>query len=1081
MKLADISIKRPVMMTMVIMTFVVVGIFSLGRLGLDLMPDIDFPFISVVTIYPGAGPEEIEKLLNELMEEEISSISGVKNTFSTAQEGVSIIFAEFQLGQDVDIAAIDVKDKIDGIRFQLPDDIEEPVVQKFDMGMGAIVNLSVTGPYPLEDLFVFVDKTVKPELSKIPGLANIDIVGEKEREIEVALSAQKLRAFGISPLQVVMSLAVENMTLPVGRIESGRNEYTLRLSGEYDNLEELSAVQLMTTNGPVRLDRISRITDTFAEQRELTRFNNVSSIGVDIIKRKDANTVQVADLVYQALKKLESRLPEGVKIEVANDTSDFIRDSVDDVSGNLVMGILFTAIVLFVFLHSWRGTVIAAVAMPISIISTFILIDFAGFTINVMTLMGLAISVGILVVNAIVVLENIERYQGLGLSAKEAASKGTGEIAVAVTAATLTNIVVFTPMAFMQGIVGQIFKQFGLTVAFATAFSLLVSFTLTPMMASRKLKSGFYFIIGLLTFWAVWNFLGVTATIITASVVLLLLIAEKLGLMKRFSIFWDKWYDELTEDYRVGLKWALNHRFIIISAVGIVFLFGMFLFRFIGSEFFPGYDQRMFSVSVEMPAGARLEETNRVLYRIEKELEQYPEVETVYTALGKSSLGGFGGGQGVQYGAILVNLLDKEEGDYSSTADLIKTLRPRLADIPAAKIILAEASMFGGGGGSDIELQLQGDRMEDLEAAAARTIELIRNTGNAVDVRSDWQLGKPEIVVRPNRIQLSDRGGSVQDVAMTLRTLFEGMVSTRYREGGDEHDIRVRLMEDDRNRVDRVSDLLIPIMGDFVPLKDIASVEFGSGPTQITRKNKQRMVTISANVASGTMGELQAQIIEALELPITPPSQQIKDILSGVSSVTPRQSPKLPTGVTVYFGGEAEIMAESFSSLFQALILAIILTYMLLAAILESYRFPLIIMMTLPLGLAGVSMALVISGKSISMFSLMSIVMLVGIVVNNGILLIDYTAQLRKEGRGLREAVLEACPIRLRPILMSTFATSLGMLPLAIGLGAGGEFRAPMAIVAIGGLIVSTSLTLFAIPVMYTVLEAKGEKARILE
>ncbi|MFC2170867.1 efflux RND transporter permease subunit [Calditrichota bacterium] len=1077
MKIADISIKRPVMMTMIILTFVVIGIFSLGRLGLDLMPDIDFPFVSLVTIYPGAGPEEIEKLLNEPMEEEISSISGVKNTFSVAQEGVSILFAEFQLGQDVDIAAIDVKDKIDAIRFTLPTDIEEPVVQKFEMGMMPIINLSVTGPLELEDLYVIVDKTIKPELSKIPGLANIDVVGEKEREIEIALSAKKLRAFQINPMQVVMTLAAANITMPAGRIESGRSEYTLRLSGEYESVEELSEIQLMTENGPIRLDRIARISDKFAEQREMARFNNVASIGLDLIKRKDANTVQVADKVYRTLKKIETTLPEGVKIEIANDTSDFIRDSVADVSSNLMLGVLFTAIILFMFLHSWRGTVIAAVAMPISIISTFILIDFAGFTINVMVLMGLAISVGILVVNAIVVLENIERYRRQGMDPAAAASKGTGEIAVAVAAATLTNIVVFTPMAFMQGIVGQIFKQFGLTVAFATTFSLLVSFTLTPMMASRQLKAGFYAIIGLLTMWGVWNFLGIYPAIITAIVIALLMVADKTGLVAKFSKFWDRWYDELALDYKAGLQWSLNHKIIIISGVSLIFLFGMFLFKFLGTEFFPSYDQRMFSLTVEMPAGARLEETNRVLYRIERELAEYPEIENVYTSVGKSSGGGFGGGQGVQYGMVLVNLLPKEDGDFQATSSLIKILRPRLADIPAAKIVLAEASMFGGGGGADIELQLQGENMKNLESAAEKTVEIIRSTGNAVDVRSDWQLGKPEIVVRPNRVKLADRGGTVQDVAMTLRTLFEGMVSTRYRESGEEYDVRVRLVEEDRNRIDRVGDLLIPIMDTSVPLKDIARIEYASGPTQISRKNKQRMVTISANVASGTMGELQTQITTGLELPAIPPSQQMKDILSGTSSIIPRPSPRLPEGVTVYFGGEAEIMSESFSSLLQALVLAIVLTYMLLAAILESYRFPIIIMMTLPLGLAGVSMALVMSGKTISMFSMMSIVMLVGIVVNNGILLIDYTAQLRREGKGLHEAVLEACPIRLRPILMSTLATSLGMLPLAMGMGAGGEFRSPMAVVAIGGLVVSTALTLFAIPVMYVAAEAKSEKA----
>lgn len=1076
MTLSDLSIKRPVLMTMVVFTFVVIGLFSFSRLGIDLFPKIDFPFISVVTVYPGAGPEEIETLLNKPIEEEASSVSGVKNVYSTAQEGVSIVFVELQLGEDVDIAAIDVKDKIDAIRRNLPDDIESPVIQKFNFSEQAIVNLSVTGTLPLQDLYKIADKTIKPEMLKISGLANVEIVGAKEREIQVELSSQLLRAYSLSPMQVVMALASENLTLPAGRIDRGRDEYTLRLDGEYADVQQIAATRINTPSGPIRLDRIAHVYDGFAEQREKARFNDKPSIGMDLVKKSDANTVQVADEIKRTIQKLDPILPQGAQIEIATDRSQFIRDSVADVRSNLILGILFTAIVLFLFLHNWRGTVIAAIAMPISIVATFTLLEAANFTINVMSLMGLAISVGILVVNAIVVLENIERLQDEGLSMKEAASKGTNQIALAVAAATLTNIVVFTPMAFMQGMIGPIFRQFGLTVAFATIFSLLISFTLTPMMASRPLKGGVYAVVGVLTLLSVWVYVGPIPAVITALVVLFLVIAEKIGWVKRFGAFWDKWYNELASDYRVGLKWSLSHRKLIVGLVVVLFIFGVFLFRFIGSEFFPKYDERMLSVSVEMPAGSRITQTDRVLTRVEEELQNYPEIETVYTSIGKSQQQGFGGGQGVQYGSIIASLYPLDEGDYRATSEIVKDLRVRLADVPAAKIVVAEATQFGGGGGSDIELQLQGEKMDDLEKAANQAVEIIRSTGNAVDVRSDWVVGKPEIVVRPDRVRLSDKGASVQDVAMVLRTLFEGTIATKYREEGDEYDVRVRLREQDRNQIDRVGDLLIATPNGFVPLKEVADISYASGPTQVTRKNKQRMVTVTANAVNVTIGELQQQISQALQMPQTPPSQMLKDILSGKSSAAPKPSPLLPEGVTVYFGGQAENMAESFSSLFQALILAIILTYMLLAAILESYRFPLIIMMTLPLALIGVSMSLVITGKSISIFALMSIVMLVGIVVNNGILLIDYTQELRKQGMGLMDAILEACPVRLRPIIMSTLATALGMLPLALGLGAGGEFRAPMAIVAIGGLLVSTALTLFVIPVLFAGMELKQEK-----
>jgi len=1063
-------------MTMVILTFVVIGLFAYSRLGIDLMPKMDFPFISVTAVYPGAGPEEVETLIAKPMEEQISGISGLKNLYSVSQEGYCLLFAELQLGEDVDIRAIDIKDMIGAIRRNLPDDMQDPVIQKFRMGSMPILNLSVLSDIPLEDLNDVVEDVIKPELSKISGIANIQILGQKEREIEIALSAQKLRAYQLSPLQVVAALGAENMNLPSGRIERGRQEYTLRLAGEFLSIKEIAATQVQTPQGRIRLDRLGQVRDTFVEQRELARFNGQSSISVDIVKQEDANTVQVGKRVRQALERLNKMIPENVDVKIGRDNSVFIEDAVRDVFNNLVLGILFTSFVLFLFLHSWRGTVIAALSMPISVVSTFILLMAAGFTLNMMSIMGLAVSVGILVVNAIVVLENIERLRQEGMDMMTAAAKGTGQIALAVAAATLTNIVVFTPMAFMQGIIGPIFRQFGLTVAFATIFSLLVAFTLTPMMASRRIKKGVYVIVALVTLLAVWLYVGLTAVWICAGVVAFMVIAEKLGGVKRFGILWDKMYSEFARDYQTFLSWAIHHRKTILGAVTLLFLFGLFLFKFLGAEFFPTSDQRSLGIFIEIPAGTRLEETNRVLERIEYELQGYPEVDVIVTKLGQNEVAGLGGGQGVQYGMLRVELLDREPGGFPPTKEIIKDLRWKLADVPAAQIVIQPTSQFGHGASADIEIQLQGEDMADLAAASQRAMELIRETGAAVDVRSDWQLGKPEIIVEPNRGKLFDRGGTVQDVAMVLRTNFEGLVATTYRESGDEFDVRVRLEVKDRSDVDRVGDLLIPLRSGFVPLKEVADIKVGSGPTKISRKNKQRMVTVSANVASGTMGGLQTVITQKLELPPTPPSQQMRDILTGTSSKVPLPSPKLPAGVTVYYGGEAEIMAESFTSLLQALVLAVILTYMLLAAILDSYKHPFIIMMTLPLALIGISMALVMTGKTISMISLMAIVMLVGIVVNNGILLIDYINQLRREGRGLYEAVVEACPVRLRPIIMSTMATVLGMIPLALGLGAAGEMRSPMAVVTIGGLLVSAVLTLVLIPTLYVMMEAKGER-----
>ncbi|HEX03953.1 MAG TPA: efflux RND transporter permease subunit, partial [Bacteroidetes bacterium] len=514
---------------------------------------------------------------------------------------------------------------------------------------------------------------------------------------------------------------------------------------------------------------------------------------------------------------------------------------------------------------------------------------------------------------AIVVLENIERLRDEGMSLKEAASKGTGQIAVAVSAATSTNIVVFTPMAFMSGIIGPIFRQFGLSVAFATIFSLLISFTLTPMMASRPMKAGLYVFVGLLTLGSVWMILGPMAAIIVSVIVLLIAIADRLGGVKAFGRMWDKGYAEVANDYRNGLAWSLKHRGLIVLGAAVAFAFGLFLFGFVGSEFFPSYDERRMQVNVEMPAGSRIDETNRVLARVEEELSKYPEVMSVFTALGESGGDEMGGATGVQYGYVFAVLEQPEVGNYPPTAELVKELRTRLADIPAAEIIVQEATQFGGGGSADMQVQLQGRNNDDLEYAAERTIELIRETGNAVDVRSDWETGKPEIVIRPNRTKLADWGISVQDIAIIMRTFFEGSTETTFREEGEEYDIRVRLREEDRNQIGALEDLLVSTPKGYAPLKSVADISFGTGPTQISRKNKVRMVTVSANSVNITAGELQTQISQILELPPVDPAQAMSDILSGRSSIVPMASGVLPEGVTVYFGGEAERMAESFS------------------------------------------------------------------------------------------------------------------------------------------------------------------------
>ena len=1052
MFLSDLSIKKPILTTMVVLSLVVLGIYSTSRLGIDIMPKIDFPYVSITVIYPGAGPEEIETLILKPVEDEVGSLAGIQNIYSFASEGVANVVLEFSLGVDVDVAATDVRDKLSLVSSSLPEDAMDPIVQKFDFGASPIMNLAVTSPRPPEETYKIADDIIKQRLSRIEGLASIDLVGGKQREIRVSVSRDRLRALDISLPQVIGTIASANLNLPSGRIEEGGKDFTIRLAGEFASLNELRELQIpVQDRDPVRLREIANVEDTFAEVRELARYKNSPSVGMSLVKKSGANTVQVAREVRREIATLSEIVPPDVEIAIARDSSQFIKDSVMEVASNIMLGILLTALVLFLFLHSWRGTVIAAVSMPASIVATFLLVDMAGFTINVMVLMGLAISVGILVNNSIVVLENITRHEAQGLGSAEATSKGTSEIALAVAASTLTNIVVFAPIAFMSGIVGRIFREFGLTVTFATLFSLLISFTLVPILASRKIKWQLYAILALLAGLGIYFLLGHVWFAIALVGFLVTLVFQATGLMAKLFVAWDKFYENLEESYRNTLAWCLSHRFVFVLAVLVIFVGSMGLFRFVGSEFFPKSDEGAFSISVEMPPGTRLEVTDGVVKKVEGTIKATPEVESWYSMSGTTQTGEMGSNEGTQLGYVYVNLVE-QENRTRTTDQVIGSLRHQLADIPAADMVLTPASHFGGGGESDIQIEITGEDMAKLVDLSEQVMEVVNETRGTVDVGRSWKTGKPEVAVGPLRDRIAARGSSAQDIAMTMRFGLEGQVASKYREGEDEYDIRVQFAPEDRSRVEQLESYEIKTNNGWIPLPELSTIKHVSGPTQILRKNKQREVIVTANLAGRPLGDVT------------------NDIQAASKSLL------WPEGYRLNMGGQAEFMTREFPYIFQALILAIILTYMLLAAMLESMLQPFTIMFTLPLGLIGAAVIMVLTGKAISMFSLMAFVMLVGIVVNNGILLIDYSNVKRSEGLGLREAVLAACPVRLRPIIMTTIATILGMLPLALGIGVGGGFRAPMAIVSIGALISSTIFTLYLIPVLYTTFESFKEE-----
>ncbi len=1002
-------IARPVMTTMLVVVMLVMGIYSYSHLVTELIPSLDFPVVVVTTIYPGAAPGEVESQVTKKIEDAVATLANIDELTSTSMESMSQVVVQFELEVKEDQASIDVKDKVDAIVGDLPENAEAPVITKFDIAGEAVVELAVSGPRPLPELYEIVDKRLKDRLSRVAGVAEVDIIGTQERQIRVAVRPERLRAYGLTLGDVLAVLAASNLNVPVGHITRQGGEVNVRMLGEVRDPAELADFRLnLPAGGTIPLSEVASIVDTTEEVREASAWNGEPAITVAIKKRSDGNEIAVADGVFAALDDLRGELDPDISIDLVRETASFVRESRADVLSNIAVGIVLTGLLLFLFLHDWRQTLIAAVAMPVSVVASFMLMEAAGFTLNVMSLMALGISIGTLVTNSIVVLENVSRLVNEGVEPREAAARGTGEVGVAVLASTLTNVVVFTPIAFMSGIVGRFFLQFGLTVVFATLFSLVVSFTMVPMLAGRMLRPG--------------SGLG-----------------HGRDPFSRSIRAWDRFYVGLEGGYRRTLAWSLEHRWVPLVATGVVFAAALALFGFVGGGFFPLIDSAKVQVSIELPAGTSLARTREVADTVARELRLEPDVEGTLVKVG-------GEQRGIEDADIFIRLVDKRERD-DSVLDFMNRIRPRLARVPDAKITVYS---LGGGGGveADVVLEVTGDEAQALTTAGGLVYALVQDIPGLVEVHSSDQSGKPEIRVLPRRQQLAGLGLLAGQVGSNLRTAYEGEQAGVYREGGQEYEVVVRFADADRGDAGYLSDLpLATSSGAVVPLADVARLEQGRGDPTILHTEKQRLVKITANIAEGSLSTKRALIDAELA------------------------NLELPAGVNVKYGGDAETQDESFAAIFEALLLAIILIYIVMAAILESFIHPITVMLTLPLSLIGMAISLFLSGQEINIMSLMALVMMVGIVVNNAILLLDYTAQVRARGLGVREALLEACPTKLRAIVMANLAIALGMLPQLVSQGSGSEFRAPMAVVQIGGVLVSAVFTLYVVPVVYTMFD----------
>ncbi|MBN1213317.1 MAG: efflux RND transporter permease subunit [candidate division Zixibacteria bacterium] len=1031
MKISEISIKRPVFATMMIGALLVLGLFSYFGLPIELMPNVDFPFVVVQTVYPGASAETVETEVTNKIEEVVNQISGVRHITSRSREGYMFSFIEFELEKEGAVAAQDVREKVATVRGDLPEDIEEPIVSQFDPEAQAIMSLVISGKRPPRELTQITKDKIKPRLETVSGVGQVTMVGSSEREIRIALDIEKMEAYGVSVQAVQQSVTAANLEIPGGRVDEAATEYLVRMQGRVNNVADFNDVIVKNEKGtPIYLKDIARVIDTVVEQRSLSSYNGNPALGLEITRQSGANVVDLAQQIRAVLAQLNEELPPDMKIVVVNDNSTWIEDSVHEILFNIRLGTFLAVLVIFLFLLDYRPTIITGLSIPISLVATFTAMKFLNFTINTMTLMSLSLAVGILIDDAIVVVENIYRHLSEGKSPFKAAYDGTREIGLAVMATTFSIMVVFLPVAFMEGIVGRFFYQFGMTVAFAILISLFVAFTLTPMMSSRMLrpekaeKNGDFLARGGTTLpGKIWH-----------------------PIFKVLN-YWNVFFDAFKPRYKTLLASALDHRWLVILIATVTFVLALVLGSFLGSEFFPETDQGKLYISVETPPGTNLEGTSNVLSKIEDIVMGLPEVANRYVTIGA-------GNNPVTDGNILVQLVDVEERILSAKM-LADSVRNLISDIPGIKYSIGIEEGHAGGS-KPVELSIRGENPDELARLVHKVQNIAYTVPGTIDIDNTLQEGKPEIRVDIDRKLADDLGLNLALVHQSVRYFVEGDVVTRFKDGDEDYDVRVQLDESYRSSMSDLGRILVesnkevPGVDPFlVPLSRVAHLDRQTSIGEYMRFDRQREARVNTNVLTGYFaGTISQQIMARV-------GEEIK----------------LPPGYVIAPVGTQEIMTESFQNIFKALLLAVIFIYFLLASQYESFFDPFSIMFSLPLSLIGAILGLLIFNDSLSIMSLIGIVLLMGLVTKNAILLIDFVKQQREKGVPRKEAILIAGPIRLRPILMTTFATIFGMLPLALGLGPGAELRAPMARAVMGGMISSTLLTLVVVPIVYTLID----------
>ncbi len=1041
MFLSDVSIKRPVFATMMMVALVVLGTVALKRLAVDEYPDVSYPIVMVQTAYPGASPEVVEREVSRPIEQALNTVQGLDEVTSTSREGSSMVRVRLQLGVKVGEALQDVQAKVARLRRQLPQTVEDPTILRFDPNDRAIMSIAAqSGERPLRELTDMADEVISTRLEAIPGVGGVNIVGGAERQIRVELDPTSMRAYGISPPQVMAALQRENQDVPAGRVRSGDSERLVRVTGRIVDPKAFADITVAVRDGsPVRIGDLARVVDGVAEPRSAAMLDGTPAVSLEVLKISGSNTVDVAARVSAVLDELQQELPADVQLIKVSDDSRRIKASLEAVQHELVLGAMLCVIIIYFFLNSWRSTVITGLALPISIISAFFAMWVFGFTMNTMTLLALSLAIGLLIDDAIVVRENIVRHLEMGKDHHTAAKEGTSEIGLAVVSTTFAVIAVFIPVAFMGGQIGKIFFQFGVTVAAAVLVSLFVSFTLDPMLSS------------------VWPDPEVEHNRETGGHGVASRGRFRYLSPRHWARSFNVQFDRLVNRYPHWLNWALNHRPTVLVAAGVSVAIALLIVPRLGFTWMPDFDGGEFNVNYRTPPGSSLDYTLDRGRALAGYLREQPEVAFTYTSIG----GGFSGSP--TNGRVFVKLTPK--ADRKRTQEAIQTaLRGQLSKIPGVKANITGTPTIFGGYRQPIQINVQGPEPTRLKIAAQQVLEAMREVPGMAEPTSSDEGDVPQLDVHVDREQAWAAGLGLATIAGTLQPLFTGQRATEWEDAlGYSHDVIVVYPDSMRTSVDDVAGIVIQGTNvdlrtgraAAIPLGQVATVTAGTGPQQIERSSLERQVSISAGILPGyAMGDVAKSAREAID------------------------AVGLPAGYRTVFKGDVQNLEETQGYVLEALILAVVFIYLILASLFGSFLQPLAIMLALPLSFIGVALALLITGGNLNIFTMIGIIMLMGLVTKNGILLIDFTNQQRESGHSQREALLSAGRVRLRPILMTTTAMIFGMLPLAIAIGEGAEQRAPMGRAVIGGLITSTVLTLFVVPVVYTLFDDAVEWVR---